>query len=516
LKYWGRKVEEEHFSEIEIAESLRVEDASLSQKLVDKKNRPWIVPLLLGTGFGVAIAFLGMRFVGSRPATQQNAIASSSTRTTAVAMTVTVAPAETTRVSRTIIATGTIAARELIPVLPQSNGLQIRKIPDDIQEGVFVKKGQVLAILDDAILQTQINQAKADVESKQAELASRQSEFASKQAVLESTRAAVASNEAAVQERQADLAQSRAKLTDAERTFRRNQELVAAGAISRQQLDTSETNLSAAREAVRLVEANIRSAQANVVSAQASVSSAQANVGSAEAGISSGQAIISSNAARVEQLKTQLGQTIVRAPVSGIIGEKSARLGDITGIPPQTQTGTVVGGTQKLFSIIRDGKLELQAQVPETQLSQVKQGASVQITSDVNSRLQLQGRVREIQPLINQQRREVIVKIDLPTTTSLKPGMFARAAITTTTIVAVAVPQKAVLPQPDGSAIVFMLMGEDIVRAQKVQLGEILSDNKVEIKSGLDVGQNTPVRLVLDGAGYLKDGDKVRVVGTGG
>ena len=61
----------------------------------------------------------------------------------------------------------------------------------------------------------------------------------------------------------------------------------------------------------------------------------------------------------------------------------------------------------------------------------MKIGASVQITSDVDQRVRSQGRVREIQPQVNDQRREATVKIDLPPTTLLKPGMFASAAITT-------------------------------------------------------------------------------------
>jgi len=68
-------------------------------------------------------------------------------------------------------------------------------------------------------------------------------------------------------------------------------------------------------------------------------------------------------------------------------------------------------------------------------------------------------RVREIAPLVTESR-EATVTIDMPSTSLLRPGMFARAAITTTTV-GLTVPAKAVQPQPDGSAIVFLLSGED-------------------------------------------------------
>jgi HlyD family secretion protein len=423
----------------------------------------------------------------------------------APSMTVTFARAETTRIFRTLPVTGNIAARDLTPVLPQSNGLQVKQVLVDI--GDFVKAGQVMAVLDNSVIQDQIRQARADIESKQADVSSKQADVISRQAAVEAAQAAVASAQAVVQQRQADLGQARARLNDAQRNVTRNQQLFAQGAISRQTLDTLETTLATAREAVRQAEANIRNAQANVATAQANVGSAQAAVRIAEAGTSSAQASVKSNNARLEQIKTQLSQTVVRAPVSGYIAEKLVRVGDVTGVPPQSQIGTVVGGSQKLFSIVQDGKLELQAQVPEVQLPQVRIGASVQVTSDRDNRVRLIGTVREIEPVVNQQRREATVRIDLPPTNLLKPGMFATGAINTSTAIGVAVPQKAVQPQSDGSAIVFMLMGEDKVKAQKVQVGEILNNNRIEIKDGLKVGD----KVVIDGAGYIKDGDTVRV-----
>ena len=508
---------EESVSELEVQKPMAFEDANWQKKRVYRRRPSWLMPLLVGTGLGVIISLGGMRVLSQR-APGNTTVSEKSAQKVAPTMTVTLALAETTRVARTLSVTGTVAARDLTPVLPQANGLQIKKILVNV--GDVVKAGQVMALLDDSLLQDQIRQAQADVEAKQADVASKQADLASKQADVASSRATVTSNQAIVQQKQADLAQAKAKLRDAQLNFQRTQELANQGAISRQQLDTATTNLATATEAVRLAEANIKSAEANVTSAQANIGSALATVKISQANINSAQASVKSSAAKEEQLKTQLGQTIVRAPVSGVVAEKLARVGDVTGVPPQTQIATVVGGTQKLFSIIQDGKLELQAQVPENQLTQVKIGASVQVISNVDSRVKLQGPVRDIEPVVNQQRREATVKIDLPPTKLMKPGMFARAAITTVTTKSLAVPQKAVQPQPDGSAIVFMLSGvdaqsaaspkENTVRAQKVEVGEILVGGRVEIKSGLKLRD----RVVVDGAGYIKDGDKVRVVNS--
>lgn len=388
----------------------------------------------LGLGLGIALTAGAGLILPKLTATKQ--AAPKIQQPAAPSQTVTVATAQTSRITRTLTATGSVAARDLIPVLPQANGLQIKQIL--VGEGQEVKAGQVMAVLDDSVLRTQIEGARADVVSKQAIVA----------------------------QRQATLQQTRATLADADRTLQRYQTLANNGAISRQELDTRATTTATSKEAVRVAEANIGTAKADV----------------------------NSTVAKVQQLETQLGQAVVRAPVSGMVAEKIANVGDVS-------------GTQKLFTIIGNDALELQALVPEVQLPQVKIGSSVQITSDTDNRVRLSGTVREIAPLVNAQSRQATVKIDIPATNLLRPGMFVRAAINTGLATAVVVPRKAVLPQSDGSSSVFLLLGEDKVQARRVELGSTVNDD-VEIKNGLQVGD----RIVVAGAGYLKDGDTVSVV----
>ena len=497
---------EEYFPEVKKEETM--DKTVIDETVIETKQRPWLMPFLLGTALGLLFGLGGMR-VSSRSNVASQQIEDTSQTAQAAnlppTMTVTTTPVKSSRIIRTLNARGSIAARNLIPVLPQANNLQVKEVR--VKQGDSVKQGQVMAVLDDSLLQEQIRQAKADVESQQAEVASRNADLASQQAALESAKANVAANQAIVKQRLADVAQAKARLADVERNFQRNQKLAGEGAISTRELDSSTTDLATAREAVRLAEANVQTARANVISAQASISSARAGILSAQAKIKSAQANVRSSQARVQQLRTQLGQTIVRAPVSGIVAEMLARVGDVTGIPPQTQVSTTVGGTQKLFSIISDGALELQAEVPDTQLARVKVGNSAKVISGANNSLKLEGKVSSIEPLVNN-KRAAIVKIDLPATNELKPGMFARAEINTNSTLGLAVPKKALSYQPDGNAIVFTLSEEEKVRIQKIEVGESMDDGNVEIKSGLQAGD----RVVVSGAGYLKDGDKVRVV----
>lgn len=394
--------------------------------------------LAIGLGVGAAIATAGTRLLPGAPTTAPAPKPS----TVAAGQSVTLAPATMTSVAQTVDATGSVAAFDMLPILAQATGLQIQQVL--VEEGQSVTAGQVLAVLDNAVLTAQRNQAQADV----------------------------ASTQAIVRQKQATLGQERATLAQAESNLRRYQDLARSGAVSQQNLDSYVTAAKTAREAIGVAQATITSAQADV----------------------------QSKIAEVQRLETQIAQTVVRAPANGVIAEKVARVGNVT-------------ATEKLFSLIRDGSLELQAKVPETELPQVKIGAIARITSDADKRIRLQGRVREISPLVDPQSRQATVKIDLPTSALLRSGMFLKAAVTVQTAQALTIPASAVLPQPDGRSLVYVLEGTDSVRAKPVVVGTRQDSTdptkaRIAIKSGLNAGD----RVVVAGAGYVKDGERVTVV----
>ena len=305
-----------------------------------------------------------------------------------------------------------------------------------VKEGDQVEAGQPLAILDNSVLQAQLNQAQASYQSAQS----------------------------AVQQKQAAQTQAEASLKQAESDANRYERLAAQGAVSQQDLETQETNATTARAAVGVAQSDVGSAKSDALGKKA----------------------------EVQQLQTQIGQTEVVAPASGLVAEKLAEVGDVT-------------GTDKLFSIIQNGALELDALVPADQLPSVKIGAPVQVSSESNPQLQLQGTVREIAPLVDVQTRQATVKIDLPPSDQLRPGLFLKAAIATQTAPGLTVPTKAVLPQSDGSATVYVL-SDSKAQARTIQTGAIQpGGDLIAVKSGLQAGD----RVIVSGAGYLKDGDPV-------
>jgi HlyD family secretion protein len=143
----------------------------------------------------------------------------------------------------------------------------------------------------------------------------------------------------------------------------------------------------------------------------------------------------------------------------------------------------------------------------------------VRVSSDSNAQIQLVGNVQEISPLVNNETRQATVKVSLPSSDQLRPGLFLKAAITAESNQGITVPAKAVLPQPDGSSLVYVL-ADGKAQAKPVQVGAIQTDaasrdsansesssDRIAIKSGLALGD----RVIVSGAGYLKDGQSVTV-----
>ncbi|MGB3532153.1 MAG: efflux RND transporter periplasmic adaptor subunit [Microcoleaceae cyanobacterium] len=467
--------------------------------------------VILGLGLGIIGTVGAMHFLSANPTTETQQTSATpapavSEANSAAAQTVTVTPVRLGTVEQTLDTTGTVVAYDLLPVLSQASGLQIQQVLVD--EGDLVTQGEVMAVLDDSILRSQILQAQAEVESQRSVVLQREAGLGQTQANLAQAEAGLVEARSTLVQKQARLAEAKANLAQARREVERYEQLTSEGAVSRQELETRITAATTAAEGVRVAEADIRSAEAQIQSAQARIQSVRADVESASANIRSAAAQVRSRQAGVDQLETQLGQTTVRSPATGIIAERSARVGDVT------------NGSEKLFSIIAENQLELHAKVPETQLPQVKIGAPVTITSDADLSLEIRGTVREIAPLVDPDSRKATVKIDLPPLGSrpnsvLRPGTFLRADITTNSTQGLKIPAKAIVPQANGESIVYRLTGNDTVEATTVEVGELegsfsgdLSQATVAVKRGLTAGD----RVVTSGAAYLKDGDRVNVV----
>ena len=467
--------------------------STLPRRTISRRTIPGGgIGVLVGIGVGIAMTLGGMTLM-ARSDKQTPASSTPEKVAKGSQQSVSVATAQWMPMAQTFTVQGSVEARNWVSIIPKVAGVQIKSIA--VQEGQSVQKGEVIAVLDNAVQRDQLNQATAQVDSAQAQQTAAQTQLNSTKAQVLGAQAQLSSAESVVAQQQARLAQQQATLSEAQSNRRRYVTLAQQGAISAQELESRKTAAATAQAGVNVSQSDIGSANAGVRNAIAQVAQANAAVNNARAGVRQAQANVQNAIARQQELETQLDQaSLVLAPASGIITKKNANVGDLTGTTP-------------LFSMIQNAAVELQAKVPQTLLSKVKIGASATVTSASDRRLTLEGTVREINPVVDGKTRQAIVKIDLPPNAALKPGMFLQAAIAFNTARALAIPAEAIVPQANGQIMVYVLGADNTIKAQPIQTGDP-SKGYLAVKSGLKAGD----RVVVAGAGFVKDGDRVNVV----
>ena len=252
------------------------------------------------------------------------------------------------------------------------------------------------------------------------------------------------------------LAEAEATLADAQSNARRAIQLKESGAISVQQINQYAT----ARN----------TASARVTAARASLQAAN----------------------------LRLQQARIVAPDDGVISSRSATVGAVA------QSG------QELFKLIRQGKLEWRAEVSAEESGRISIGQAANIVAIDGS--SIKGKVRMVAPTIDPQTRKALIYVDLGENASnlknVKPGMFAKGEFSLGESKALSLPASAIVMR-DGYASVFVLDGTSKVKQVRVVVGR-MQQGRAEINSGL----NATAKVVDTGAGFLTDGDTVRVVTT--
>lgn len=253
---------------------------------------------------------------------------------------------------------------------------------------------------------------------------------------------------AEVDSRRAALRSAEAKAANANAALRRGNAVADSGLLSAADLDT------------------LRSDQ---ISAQAAVETAKSDLATSE---------------------LHLRYTQVTSPDDGVITSRSVSVGQLA------QAGT------ELLRLLRNNRIEWRAEVPEMQLSLLQPNQPVTITS-VDGTV-LKGTVRTVAPTIQITNRTALVYVDI-TSGYARPGMFARGEIETGSGNANLAPVASLVVQ-DGYSYLFVVGKDDQVERRRVKTGTIRG-NDVEITEGASAGE----RVVVKGAGFLKDGDVVHI-----
>ena len=272
-----------------------------------------------------------------------------------------------------------------------------RLIDLPVEEGQFVKKGQVLARLDDEDYRRGAQADKANLRALEAQL--RKFEAGSRPQEI-------AAAEKAVEEARADLANKRIE-------YERMEGLYKDGVMSRQVRDNAEAAFKVAQARLARLEEEYRLALEGF--RREDIEMARAQVRQAKEAL--------------ELARIKLGYTVLRAPVSGVILVRNTELGEV-----------LAPGTPVVNLALLD-QVWLRAYIPETELGRVRWGQDVEVTTDTYPGKRYHGRVSfissqaEFTPKSVQTFKERVtlvyrIKIDIDNPSyELKPGMPADAII---------------------------------------------------------------------------------------
>lgn len=277
--------------------------------------------------------------------------------------------------------------------------------------------------------------------------------------------ASLAKAEAGLAQLNAQLVEARANSEEATRVSDRNAELAKNGTVSTAEADRVRALAAATR-------ARARSAEQAVAVSNADIKVAQA---------------------QIDDIDLRLRRTEVKAPVAGVISSKNAKIGAIAN-----------GSGEPLFAMIRDGAIEMKADVAEADIIKLAVGQPATITL-AGGNTKVEGAIRLIAPTVDPVSRLGTVFISLSDTAKARSGMYASAIITAEEKQAVVLPQTAVTNE-NGQTIV-RKVDNGVVNIVPVKTG--ISDGKfVEVVDGLKVGEEVVARA----GAYVRDGDRINPV----
>ena len=297
-------------------------------------------------------------------------------------------------IQNTVAATGNVQAVVNVQVGSQVTG-QIQSLYADFNS--VVTQGQLLAKLDPRNLETQLENARANLISARARIQTAEAD-------LTNSRAGVASAEA-------NLVSARVDLEKAEIDLRRANELFEAELIPMSELENAGTTVESARARLAQNLAGVQQAEAQIISREAGLVQADAQLEQAEA--------------QVLEAEVNLGYTDISSPVDGVVISREVDVG---------QTVSASTSAPTLFQIANDlTRMRVEASIDEADIGLLAQNNEVEFTVDAYPTQRFRGEIEEIRlnPTTTQNvvTYNVIVGVENPDL-KLKPGMTANITIT--------------------------------------------------------------------------------------
>jgi HlyD family secretion protein len=421
-------------------------------------------------------------------------------------------PVERQNLNITVSANGKIEAERSINLSPKNAGI-IKSLV--VKEGDTVKKGQIIAYMDDSNLQGQLTQAKAGIASNETNLnkliaGNRPQDIAQSQAQLEEAQAnlkkIIAGNRPQdVAQAEARLKRVKATLNQAESDLNRYQELMNAGAISRQNFSTYQTNRDTALAQVQEAEQALKLQQTgsrieDVEQARAKVKQLQQSynlikAGSRKEDIEQARSQVNSARGSLQTILAQINDTVIRAPFDGVVTKKYADPGSF--VTPNNAGGASSSSvSSSILSLTANNQVV--ANVSESNLAKIRIGQTLKFKNDAYPNKVFMGKVSQIAAQADVEQNvtsfEVKAAITSDNKSLLRSGMNVEVefAVGQQENVLV-VPTVAVIRDQRGTGI-YILDTENKPVFVPVKVG-VAVNNKTEIKSGLKGGERVLLTL---------------------
>ncbi|MED1780572.1 efflux RND transporter periplasmic adaptor subunit [Brevibacillus fortis] len=361
-----------------------------------------------------------------------------------------------TAASTGVIANGKVAASEEIQVVSKVSG---KAASVKVKEGAIVKQGDVLVTLEAADYQQQINQAQAAIAGAEAK--------------LRDTKAG-ARNEQLTQ-LASIVTQAEASLKVVESNYNRMKALFDAGALSQAELEKSSLDLEKARTGLEQAQAQYDLAKA----------------GPTADTVAALQAEVSRLGSNLELAKSNYDNTIIRAPITGIVAKRSVDPGEMA-----------AAGTP-LMVLVNMADVKVEASVPENQINQVKVGSTVDVKVGSLGGKVLKGTVEFVSPISDANSSSFPVKVKVNNQDGLlRAGMVAEVMLQVQATPGTKLPTSAVL-EKDSKHYVYTV-NENVVHQVEVAV-ENASGDWTTVTNGVKDND----QIVLNPTDKLSEGSKV-------
>lgn len=197
---------------------------------------------------------------------------------------------------------------------------------------------------------------------------------------------------------------------------------------------------------------------------------------------------------RLLQAKEELARHQIRAPFNGVVAERYVRAGE------RVDVG------DNVVRLIDPETMEIQARVPLKSINFINQGSSITVQIDQGEKVNVEGVVRTIVPVGDEQSRLMDLRVDF-SGANWRIGQPVRVALPTSQVKEVlAVPRDALVLRRSGASV-YSVNGDNKAINIPVEVG-IASGDYVEVSGKLNPGD----KVVIRGSERLRPGQEVKII----